>query len=66
MRELVADLLHRLANHIHNTDHDELFEARDEYGICRFRIVVHGDDLHGIKTAFELLPEGWIIIGEPT
>lgn len=54
-----AEALHRLATRIHNDGHKELVEIKDEYQVCRCRIEVAGDDLHGVDATFVELPPGW-------
>lgn len=59
MRRAVAHLLQRMATRIYNADHVERIEVTDEYGVCRCRVEVIGDDFHHMETKLELLPMGW-------
>ena len=60
MRRGIAHFLRTVADFLWVDDSDEIFELRDDYGIPRCRLEVHGDQHgHGISSLTEELPAGW-------
>lgn len=60
MRVWLAHRLHGVARWLYNDTHTERVTVIDEYGICRCRIEIAGDDSHGISAEFIALPDGWV------
>lgn len=61
MRRRLAHALHRLAVRVWDDECIETIEVIDEYGVCRCRVEVRGNDFHGVGMAYELLPQGWTL-----
>lgn len=60
MRKWFAWQLRKLAFWIYNGEYTEKVEVLDEYGICRCRVEIAGDEYqHGVDNTFEQLPSGW-------
>lgn len=60
MRKWISWKLVQLATWIHNAEHHEHFEIRDDYDVCRYTVDFIGDE-YGctVKKVTGELPEGW-------
>src|SRR6184192_772285 len=67
VRKALAHQLHRLAERIDHENRTETVLVEDEYGICRCKFEIKGDDFHGVGVEvvtldLELAPTDSILI----